>query len=118
MRLFLIGIALGLVFFFAVILPAARQVEKEPVLNALTQPTQAWKFDVDAFIQRWDADRDGTINRDELRKATGNRLDGLVDKLFHAFDKDHDGRLDKSELNSLARESFFWMFEAPQEPAS
>ena len=79
MRLFLIGlgIVLSLVFFFAVILPAARQAEKEPVLTTLTRPTQAWKFDVDAFILRWDADRDGMMNRDELRKSVGNRLEGL-----------------------------------------
>ncbi len=43
-----------------------------------------------------------------------------VRRTFRRFDKDHDGRLDKSELNILilARESFFWMFEAPQELAS
>ena len=119
MRLFLIGlgIALSLVFFFAVILPAARQAEKEPVWTTL-RPTQAGKFDVDAFILRWDADGDGMMNRDELRKSVGNRLEGLVEKLFGAFDKNQDGRLDRAELNNLARESFFWMFEAPPTPES
>ena len=119
MRLFLIGfgIALSLVFFFAVILPAARQAEKEPVLTTL-RPTQAGKFDVDAFILRWDVNRDGMINRDELGRSVGNRFEGLVDKLFAAFDKNQDGRLSRAELNNLARESFFWMFEAPQRPES
>jgi hypothetical protein len=42
----------------------------------------------------------------------------LVDKLFAAFDKNQDGRLSRAELNNLARESFFWMFEAPQRPES
>jgi EF hand len=111
LRLFLIGIAMGLVFFFAVILPAARQAQPQPI--------QAQQLDVDTFIHRWDADHDGTINRDELRKATDNRLrDKLVDKLFQVGDKDGDGRIDKSELNSLAHESFLWMFEVPPEPAS
>jgi hypothetical protein len=111
MRLFLIGITLGLVFFFAVILPAARQAQPQPI--------QAQTLDVGAFIQRWDADHDGAINRHELRKATDNRLrDKLVDKLFQAGDRDNDGRIDKSELSSLARESFLWMFEALPEPAS
>jgi EF hand len=120
MRLFLIGlgIVLSLVFFFAVILPAARQAEKVPLLTTLTRPTEAWKFDVDAFILRWDANRDGTINLDELRKSVGNRLEGLVEKLFGAFDKNQDGRLNRAELNNLARESFFWLFEAPPMPES
>jgi len=119
MRLFLIvlGIALSLVFFFAVILPAARQAEKEPLWTTL-RPTQAGKFDVDAFILRWDVNRDGMINRDELGRSVGNRFEGLVDKLFAAFDKNQDGRLSRAELNNLARESFFWMFEAPQRPES
>jgi EF hand domain-containing protein len=96
MRLSLIGIEIGLVFSFAVILPAARQAQPQPI--------QARILDVDAFIQRWDPDHDGTI-RDELRKATDNRLrDKLVDKLFHVGDRDGDGRIDKGELNSLARE--------------
>jgi hypothetical protein len=113
MRLFLIGIgiAIALVFFFAIILPAARQAQPQTIL--------AQNLDVDAFIQRWDADHDGTISRDELRKATDNRLrDELVDKLFQVGDKDGDGRIDKSELNSLARDSLLWMFEVPHNPAS
>ena len=73
----------------------------------LTQPMQAHKFAIDAFIQRWDANRDGMINRDELRKMTGNRLDKLVDKLFQTADRNQDGGLDKDELNSAPAESFF-----------
>ena len=33
---------------------------------------QASKPDVDAFIQRWDADHDEAISRDDLRNATGD----------------------------------------------
>lgn len=72
-----------------------------------TQPTQAHRLAIDAFIQRWDANRDGMINRDELRKMTGNRLEKLVDKLFQTADRNQDGRLDKDELNSPPAESFF-----------
>ncbi len=42
---------------------------------SLTHLAQAPKPDVDAFIQRWDADHDHTISRDELRNATGDRLE-------------------------------------------
>ncbi len=58
---------------------------------------QASKPDVDAFIQRWDADHDEAISRDELRNATGDRLDPLIDKMFHAIDRNHDGKLNKHE---------------------
>ncbi|HYV30872.1 MAG TPA: EF-hand domain-containing protein [Candidatus Binatia bacterium] len=79
---------------------------------------QASKPDVDAFIQRWDADHDEAISRDELRNATGDRLDPLIDKMFHAIDRNHDGKLDKHELKSITGESLFWLFETRQRPAS
>jgi hypothetical protein len=77
---------------------------------------QAPKADVDAFIQKWDADHDGAISREELRRATGNRLDNFFDKMFHAVDKNHDGKLDKHELTSITGESLFWMIETRQQP--
>jgi Ca2+-binding EF-hand superfamily protein len=78
--------------------------------------TQAPKADVEAFIQRWDADHDGAINRGELTNATGDRLDNLFDKIFHAVDKNQDGKLDKHELSSITGESLFWMIETRQQP--
>jgi hypothetical protein len=104
MRLFFIGIGtvIGLMFLFAVIF-GARHAETEPS----GQATQTQKLDVDAFIQRWDADHDGVLSRDELKKAINSRFrDKLIDKLFQVGDKNQDGRLDKSELNTLAHESF------------
>jgi hypothetical protein len=74
--------------------------------------------DVEGFIQRWDADHDEAISRDELRNATGDRLDQLIDKMFHAIDKNHDGKLDKHELKTITGESLFWLFETRQRPAS
>jgi EF hand len=91
---------------------------KSAALDYPDAPNTGLQIDVDAFILRWDANRDGTINRDELRKSVGNRLEGLVEKLFGAFDKNQDGRLDRAELSNLARESFFWLFEAPPMPES
>ena len=88
------------------------------VSMSLMHLAQAPKPDVDAFIQRWDADHDQSISRDELRNATGDRLDQLIDKMFHAIDKDHDGKLDKKELKSITGESLFWLFETRQTPAS
>jgi len=84
----------------------------------LTHLAQTPKPHVDAFIQRWDADHDDTISRDELRKATGDRLDKLIDKMFQAVDENHDGRLDKSELNGLSGDSLFWLFETRHKPVS
>jgi hypothetical protein len=66
-----------------------------------------------AFIQQWDADHDGMINGDELKKATGGPFERLVDKLFQAADKNRDGRLDKDELSSVA-EGFTWLLDAKQ----
>jgi EF hand len=77
----------------------------------LTHLAQAPKPDVDAFIRRWDVDHDDAISRDELRKATGDRLDKLFDKMFHAVDQNHDGKLDRNELKSITGESFFWLIE-------
>src|SRR6266571_3112197 len=73
----------------------------------------------DAVLQQWDADHDGTLDRQELRGVLGakamreantdkdktidkNEYAALVEKRFKAADKDNDGTLDKKELNSSA----------------
>src|SRR5439155_22968599 len=55
-------------------------------------PTQAAGVSADAFIRQWDADHDGTLSLDEVKKAAGARFDQL--------DRDHDGTLDRRELGA------------------
>ncbi len=55
--------------------------------------TKAPDGSVDAFIQRWDTDNDGTLTLDEVKKA--------ADARFDALDQDHDGTLDKKELRRV-----------------
>ncbi len=45
---------------------------------------------LDAFIQQWDSDHDGTLSLDEVKKA--------ADARFEALDRNHDGTLDRKEL--------------------
>jgi len=45
---------------------------------------------LDAFIQHWDSDHDGTLSLDEVKKA--------ADARFEALDRDHDGTLERKEL--------------------
>ena len=47
---------------------------------------------VDRFLQQWDADHDGTLSLDEVKKAASERFDAL--------DRDHDGTLDRRELGA------------------
>jgi Ca2+-binding EF-hand superfamily protein len=54
---------------------------------------------VDAFIQQWDPDKDGTLSLDEVKKAAEARFDAL--------DKDKDGTLDAKELRGLVSKSEF-----------
>ncbi len=49
--------------------------------------------DLDAFIQQWDPDHDGTLSLDEAKKA--------ADARFDALDTDHEGTLDKKELRRI-----------------
>ena len=46
--------------------------------------------DLDAFMQQWDPDHDGTLSLDEVKKA--------ADARFDALDTDHEGTLDKKEM--------------------
>src|SRR5438874_8724035 len=55
-------------------------------------PTQAAGVNADAFIRQWDADHDGTLSVDEVKKAASARFDQL--------DRDHDGTLDRRELGA------------------
>jgi Ca2+-binding EF-hand superfamily protein len=49
--------------------------------------------DLDAFMQQWDPDHDGTMSLDEVKKA--------ADARFDALDTDHEGTLDKKELRRV-----------------
>jgi len=49
--------------------------------------------DLDAFMQQWDPDHDGTMSLDEVKKAADARFDTL--------DTDHEGTLDKKELRRI-----------------
>jgi Ca2+-binding EF-hand superfamily protein len=61
-------------------------------LALVAPPTQAAGVNVDAFIRQWDADHDGTLDLDEVKKAASARFDQL--------DRDHDGTLDRRELGA------------------
>ncbi len=47
----------------------------------------------DAVLQQWDADRDGTLDLAEAKKAAAAKFDAL--------DRDHDGTLDRQELRGV-----------------
>jgi Ca2+-binding EF-hand superfamily protein len=47
---------------------------------------------VDTFLQKWDADHDGTLSLDEVKKAAGAR--------FNALDRNHVGTLDRWKLGA------------------
>jgi Ca2+-binding EF-hand superfamily protein len=64
--------------FFALTLEAGHAQSKGATAN------------LDAFMQQWDPDHDGTLSLDEVKKA--------ADARFDALDADHDGSLDKKEL--------------------
>ena len=61
-------------------------------LAFVAPPTQAAGVNIDGFIRQWDADHDGTLSLDEIRKAASARFDAL--------DRDHDGSLDRKELGA------------------
>jgi hypothetical protein len=56
-------------------------------------PTQAKRLSiVDTFLQKWDADHDGTLSLDEVNKAASAR--------FNALDRNHAGTLDRWKLGA------------------
>ena len=79
---------------------------------------QAQRPNVDAFLQQWDTDHDGTLSVDEIKKAaiarfeeldrkhkgrlSRNKLAGVLTfQQFRQADKDKDGPLDKNEFLSV-----------------
>jgi Ca2+-binding EF-hand superfamily protein len=91
-------------------------------ISALGQ-AQAQRPNIDAFLQEWDADHDGTLTLDEIKKAasarfealdrnhkgtlTRTQLAGMVSfQQFRKTDKDKDGTLDKTEFMSLVEKLF------------
>jgi EF hand len=59
----------------------------------LPGPAQGKNRSVDAFIQQWDEDHDGTLTLDEVKKAASSRFDEL--------DRKHRGRLSRAELGGV-----------------
>jgi EF hand len=58
----------------------------------IAAPAQAAGVTAEGFIREWDADHDGTLSLDEVKKAAGARFDAL--------DRDHHGTLDRKELGA------------------
>jgi Ca2+-binding EF-hand superfamily protein len=92
-------------------------------LALVAPPTQAASINVDAFIRQWDADHDGTLDLDEVKKAASARFDqldrnrdGTLDrrelgatmsvKEFRQADADKDGTLDKNEYLTMVEKRF------------
>ena len=84
---------------------------------------QAQRPNIDAFLQQWDTDHDGTLSLDEIKEAavarleeldrnhkgtlTRSQLAGIVSyQQFRQTDKDKDGTLDKTEFLSLVEKLF------------
>jgi len=65
----------------------------------LTGQVQAQRLNIDAFLQQWDTDHDGTLSVDEIKKAAIAR--------FEELDRNHKGRLSRSQLaGSLSFQQF------------
>src|SRR6266849_5055365 len=94
---------------------------------------QAQRPNIDAFLQQWDTDHDGTLSLDEIKEAavarfeeldrnhkgtlTRSQLAGIVSyQQFRQTDKDNDGTLDKKELGSSAGKALLRLFAVRQGP--
>jgi Ca2+-binding EF-hand superfamily protein len=55
-------------------------------------PMQAAGVTAYGFIRQWDADHDGMLSLEEVRKAAATR--------FETLDRDHHGTLDRKELGA------------------
>jgi len=92
-------------------------------LALVAPPTHAAAVNVDGFIRQWDADHDGTLDLDEVKKAASTRFDqldrnrdGTLDrrelgatmsvKEFRQADADKDGTLDKNEYLTMVEKLF------------
>lgn len=56
----------------------------------LAGQVQAQRLNIDAFLQQWDTDHDGTLSVDEIKKAAIAR--------FEELDRNHKGHLSRSQL--------------------
>jgi Ca2+-binding EF-hand superfamily protein len=91
-------------------------------ISALGQ-AQAQRPNIDAFLREWDADHDGTLTLDEIKKAASARFEALdrnhkatltrtqlagmvLFQQFRQTDGDKDGTLDKAEFMSLVEKLF------------
>ena len=89
----------------------------------LAGQVQAQRLNVDAFLQQWDTDHDGTLSVDEIKKAaiaqfekldrnhkghlSRSQLAGaLTLQKFRKADKDKNGTLDQDEFLSVIEELF------------
>jgi Ca2+-binding EF-hand superfamily protein len=65
------------------------------VVGAISAPgqAQAQRPNVDAFLQQWDADDDGTLSLDEVKTAASAR--------FEALDRKHNGNLTRTQLAGI-----------------
>jgi hypothetical protein len=89
----------------------------------IAAPMQAAGITAEGLIRQWDADHDGTLSLDEVKKAAGARFDaldrdrrGTLDRKelgatmspreFREADADKDGTLDKSEYLTVVEKLF------------
>ena len=56
----------------------------------LAGQVQAQRLNIDAFLQQWDIDHEGTLSIDEIKKAAIAR--------FEELDRNHKGHLSRSQL--------------------
>jgi Ca2+-binding EF-hand superfamily protein len=92
----------------------------------LAGQVQAQRLNIDAFLQQWDADHDGTLSVDEIKKAAIAQ--------FEKLDRNHKGRLSRSQLagaltlpqfrkadkdkdGTLDQDEFLSVFEGPFQAA-
>jgi Ca2+-binding EF-hand superfamily protein len=92
-------------------------------LPALVPRARAQTGAANAFLQKWDADHDGTLSLAEVKSAASARFDKLdadhdgtlslkelggrvTASEFASADKDHDGTLSRAEYLTLAGQLF------------
>jgi hypothetical protein len=68
---------------------------------------QTPNVNIGKFIGKWDADHDGTLTLDEVKKA--------ADARFDAIDRDHDGTLDRKELRGIVSANEFTKGDADKD---
>jgi hypothetical protein len=57
---------------------------------AVAGQVQAQRLNIDAFLQQWDADHDGTLSVDEIKRAAIARFEELY--------RNHKDRLSRNQL--------------------